>query len=547
MASPKNSPLDYDFIIIGSGFGGSVAAFRLSEKGYRVLVLEKGKWLGPEDFPRTNWNLKRWLWLPALRFFGLFKITLFRHVTVLSGVGVGGGSLVYAATHPIPKKSFYQAKSWSHLADWEKELAPFYEIGLKMLGTSVNPRLEEGDLALQQLARELGKITDFSPTRVAIFFGEPGKTVPDPYFGGKGPSRAGCRFCAGCMLGCRYNAKNTLDKNYLYLAQQLGATIQAESEVYDVIPLDGQDGATGYRVRWRSSTRWFFKEKGEYTTRGVIFAGGVLGTVPLLLKLKNTSLPRLSDRIGCGIRTNSESLIGVTNLDRSKEFSRGIAIGSILNTDAHSHLEPVRYSAGSGFWRILMSPVVHGRNAFIRILKLIWDVLTDPISNMKAYFVDDWAKRTQILLFMRTLDSTLRFKKGWFGMRSTMDTGEKPTAFIPEAKELAERYARIVHGKPTVLLTETLLGIPTTAHILGGAVMGKDAGEGVIDKDNRVFGYQNMYVCDGSMISANPGVNPSLTIVALAERAMSKIPPKTSLESSKRRAHQPVINSTNNE
>ena len=529
MNSLKKEHFDFDFIIIGSGFGGSVAALRLSEKGYRVLVLEKGKWLGPEDFPRTNWNLKRWLWLPALKFFGLFKITLFRHVTVLSGVGVGGGSLVYAATHPVPKKSFYRAESWAHLADWEKELAPFYELGLKMLGTSVNPKLEEGDTALQQLARELGKINDFAPTRVAIFFGEPGKTVPDPYFKGRGPSRSGCRFCAGCMLGCRYNAKNTLDKNYLYLAQQLGARIQAESEVYDVIPLDGKAGATGYRIKWRSSTRWFFKATGEYTCRGVVFAGGVLGTVKLLLKLKRTSLPRLSDRVGWGIRTNSESLIGVTNLDRSKEFSRGIAIGSIFNTDEHSHLEPVRYPAGSGFWRILMSPMVHGRNAVVRLARLVRELLTDPLNNVKAYFVDDWAKRTQILLYMRTLDSTLRFKNGWWGMRSTMDVGEKPTAFMPEAKQLAEQYARIVRGKPTVLLTETLLGIPTTAHILGGAVMGRNAGEGVIDKDNRVFGYRNMYVCDGSMISANPGVNPSLTIVALAERAMSKIPPRQAL------------------
>jgi cholesterol oxidase len=513
---------DYDYIIIGSGFGGSVAALRLSEKGYRVLVIEKGKWLTGNDFPKTNWNLKRWLWLPALRFFGLFKITFFRHITVLSGVGVGGGSLMYANTLPVPKPDFFQADTWAHLADWQAELKDFYHTALTMLGGTPNPRLEIGDRALQTLAQQIGREDSFEATRVAVYYGQPDVTMTDPYFNGAGPDRTGCNFCGGCMLGCRHNAKNTLDKNYLHLAQQHGAKIQAEAEVYDVIPLDHQNGAQGYQVRWRSSTT-LFKEKGEYTCGGVVFAGGVLGTIKLLLDLKQSSLSHLSDRVGAGVRTNSESLLGVTTFDRETVFSDGIAIGSILHTDDNSHLEPVRYPAGSGFWRLSLLPIAHGSNAFIRLAKILADLIRHPVKNLKIIFVDDWAKRTQILLFMQTINSYLCFSRGLLGLKSSVEQGKNPTALIPEAKTLAEQYAGLVNGKPVALITETLLGIPTTAHILGGAVMGANRDEGVIDKDNRVFGYENMYVCDGSMISANPGVNPALTITALTERAMSKI------------------------
>jgi len=520
-----NMEYDYDYIVIGSGFGGSVSALRLSEKGYKVLVLEKGKWFGAADFPKTNWNLKRWFWLPALRFHGFFKLSFFRHVTILSGVGVGGGSLVYANTLPVPKPEFFTAPTWAHLADWRQELQEHYQTALKMLGAVKNPRLETGDLALQRLAKEMGKEDDFEPTNVAVFFGEPEVIVEDPYFKGRGPQRAGCTFRGGCMIGCTENAKNTLDKNYLYLAQQNGVKIQAESEVFDVQPLDNADAAAGYQVKWKSATR-LFKKKGSYTCKGIVFAGGVLGTVPLLLKLKNDSLSDLSPQVGHGVRTNSESLIGITTFDKNTVFSDGVAIGSILHTDPHSHLEPVRYPSGSGFWRLLMSPMAHGRNVLVRIAGILADLVKHPLQNLHVYFVRDWAKRTQILLFMRTLDSTLRFTRGIFGMKSRMEQGAAPSAFMPEAKSLAERYAKIVNGKPMVLLTETLGGRPTTAHILGGCVMGENAQEGVIDRDNRVFGYQSMYICDGSMISANPGVNPSLTITALSERAMSKIPDK---------------------
>lgn len=521
---------DYDYIIIGSGFGGSVSALRLAEKGYKVLVLEKGKWFRPEDFPRTNWNVKKWLWIPFLRFFGLFKLTFFRHVATLSGIGVGGGSLVYANTLPVPKTAFFKADTWAHLADWEEELKPFYPVALQMLGATQNPRLETGDLVLQQMARSLGKENDFGPTNVAVYFGEPEKTVPDPFFDGKGPERAGCNFCGGCMLGCRFNAKNTLDKNYLHLAQQAGTKIQAESEVTDIRPLASPDGQDGYEVRWKSSTGFGLTGKrGSFTARGIILAGGVLGTVKLLLKLKKKSLPLLSEQLGYHILTNSESLLGVTTFDKDTTFSNGIAIGSILHTDENSHLEPVRYPAGAGAWRILMSPVAHGSNAFVRLLKVAGDIIKRPVQNSKAYFVGDWAKKTQILLFMQTINSSLRFSGGLFGMKSSVEKGNHPTAFIPEAKKLAEQFAGLVNGKPTALLTETILGIPTTAHILGGCRMGSSPQQGVIDKDNRVFGYKNMYVCDGSMISANPGVNPSLTITALSERAISRIPSRQEL------------------
>lgn len=515
---------DYDYIIVGSGFGGSVSALRLAEKGYGVLVLEKGKWFGPTDMPKTNWNLKRWLWLPALRCFGLFKITFFRHVGVTSGVGVGGGSLVYACTLMVPKSEFFNAPTWAHLADWESELSGFYAEASRMLGAAPNPRLQRGELALRDLAIALGREEFFEVTEAGVFFGQPGVTVPDPYFDGRGPERTGCDFCGACMVGCQHGAKNSLDKNYLYLARDLGARIQAEAEVYDIKPLKREDGSDGYQVNWRSSTAWR-KQRGMYRCRGVVFAGGVLGTVPLLLKLKQSSLPRLSERVGTAVRTNSESLIGVTALDRETVFSEGIAIGAILQADQHTHLEPVRYPAGSGFWRVITGPMVSGRNMPIRLGRLFMAWLCHPVRCLRVALVDDWAKRTQILLFMQSIDSTLRFRRNRLRMSTAMETGDCPTPFIPFAKVLADEYGKIVNGCPTALMSETVLGIPTTAHIMGGAVMGNSRTEGVIDKYNRVFGYQNMLVCDGSMISANPGVNPALTITALSERAMSYIEP----------------------
>ncbi len=512
---------EYDYVVIGSGFGGSVSALRLSEKGYKVLVIEKGKWYEAKDFPKTNWNLRKWLWLPFLKWFGIMKMSFFKHVVVISGTGVGGGSLVYANTLPIPKKDFFISGSWKNLADWQSELAPFYQIASKMLGAQKNPKLFDGDKALEELASAMHIKDKFESTKVAVFFGEPNVTVSDPYFGGKGPDRTGCNYCGGCMTGCRVGAKNTLDKNYLYLAQQKGAQILAENEVFDVV-----QSKEGYEIKYKSSTR-FFKTKKTIKAKGVIFSGGVLGTIKLLLKLKEKSLPKISDRLGYDIRTNNESLISVTNLDKKKDMSKGVAIGSILKTDQNSHLEIVRYTKGSGFWRLSHLPLTHGKNTIVRVVKMITSFVKHPLTYIKLYTTRDWGKSTAILLFMQTLDSTLKFRRNIFGIMNTrISEGKKPSAFIPQSLGLAKQYASLIHGKETVFGLEPLAGIPSTAHILGGAVMGSNASEGVIDKNNKVFGYENMYICDGSMISANPGVNPSLSITAITERAMSMIPEK---------------------
>lgn len=518
MISKKN----YDFVVIGSGFGGSVSALRLAEKGYSVLVIEKGKRFEKNDFPKTNWNLRKWLWLPLFRLYGIQKLTIFKHASILSGVGVGGGSLVYANTLPKPKSPFFNKGSWANLNNWETVLAPHYETAWKMLGADINPFLGDSDLVFKDLAIKINKPESFEATKVSVYFGTPNITVDDPYFDGKGPNRTGCKLCGSCMTGCRHNAKNTLDKNYLYLAEQLGAEVLPEHEVMDVIP---NDENSKYQIILKQSTR-FFGKKSTVTATNVIFAGGVLGTVPLLLKLKKTSLPNLSDRVGEMVRTNNEALILNTSLDKTKNFSEGIAIGSILELDENSHLEPVRYGKGSGIWRLLMLPLITEKNFFKRILKLLILPFTSPIKWLKVWFISDFAKSTSVLLFMQHLDSTLKIKRGFLNSYTTIDKGQPPTAFIKEAHDIAKIHAKITNSKSQVMSLETLTGIPSTAHILGGAVMGKDKNEGVIDAKNSVFGYQNLFVIDGSMISANLGVNPSLTITAIAEHAMSLIPKK---------------------
>lgn len=513
---------DYDYIIMGSGFGGSVSALRLSEKGYKVLVIEKGKWYDNNDFPKTNWNLRKWMWLPKFKLFGIMKMTYFRHIAILSGVGVGGGSLVYANTLPTPKSDFFASGSWAKLKDWEKELAPYYDTARTMLGATTNPKLFDSDNRLKDLAENIGKTDAFSPTEVAVYFGEQNKTVKDPFFSGKGPDRAGCNFCGQCMTGCPHNAKNTLDKNYLYLAQQIGCEIIAEHEIKDIAPKND-----GYEVTFKKSTSYWGKKK-KLTSKGIVLSGGVLGTTRLLIKLKKRSLPNLSDQLGEMVRTNNEALIFSVTTDKQTDYTKGVAIGSIIDVDEHTHLEPVRYGRRSGFWRLLMWPMVTESNFFKRIGKLIITPFTAPVKWIKTYTVRDFAKQSSILLFMQTIDSTLSFRKGWFRIGTKVTKGENPSAFIPDAHELAKKHAEITDAKNVVVLSETLTGIPSTAHILGGCVMGKDASEGVINENNEVFGYPNIYVCDGSMISANPGVNPSLSITAITERAMDQIPMKDS-------------------
>jgi cholesterol oxidase len=516
---------NYDYVIIGSGFGGSVSALRLAEKGYKVLIIEKGRWYKKDEYAKTSWNLKKWLWLPKFGFYGIQNLAILRHVSVINGVGVGGGSLVYANTLPKPAKPFFEHGTWAGLADWQTELEPFYDTAWKMLGAIENPYLGQSDRDFQTLAKNIGKPEAFHPTKVAVYFGEKEKTVADPFFGGKGPERTGCMQCGSCMTGCRFNAKNTLDKNYLHLAQRLGVEIIAENQVFDVIP-QGEKGENGYEIHFKH-VKGYFGKKQKVSSKAVIFSGGVLGTVPLLLKLKEKSLPNLSPRLGERMLTNNEALIMNVSLDKNRNMSDGIAIGSIIDLDENSHIEPVRYGNGSGFWRLLALPMVSEKVFWKRMLKLMALPFTDPIKWLKVFFVRDFGRQTSVILFMQHLDSTLKLKRGsLFDVRTTMDKGEAPSAFIPEAHEIAKKYNEIIDGKAVVLSLETILGTPSTAHILGGASMGKDIEEGVIDSTNHVFGYENMMICDGSMISANPGVNPSLSITAISERAMSKIPMK---------------------
>jgi cholesterol oxidase len=519
--------MTWDYVIVGSGFGGSVSALRLVEKGYRVLLLEKGRRYGPDDFPRTNWHLRRWLWMPRLGLRGPFQMTFLRHITALSGVGVGGGSLVYANTLPVPGDNFFESPSWRHLADWKRELAPCYDRVRRMLGVTPYPGVTYADRVMRELARDLGREDELKPVDVAVFFGPPGVTVPDPYFDGEGPARAGCTHCGGCMLGCRHGAKNTLDRNYLHLAERGGLTILPEHEVAWIREADG-----GYEVDARvgEAAWWRRRKRKTFRARNVILAGGVLGTVPLLLKLKESprGLPRLSERVGDFFRTNSEVLMGVVSEGREHAMSQGIAITSILRTDEHSTLEPVRYPDGAGFFRLLMAPHGPGATAGERLWNAFRGTARHPLRALRAFLVPDFARYTMILLYMRTIDSHLSLKRGrLFGaMRSVLAHGPAPTAAIPEATELGDRIAGKVRGFPASLATETLLGIPTTAHVLGGCVMGDSRETGVIDTRHQVWGYPGLYVVDGSAVSANPGVNPSLTIAALAERAMSLIPAK---------------------
>ena len=524
----------WDFVVVGSGFGGSVSALRLSEKGYRVLVLERGRRFGRDDFPRSNWNLRRYLWAPRLGLRGIMKLTYLRHVTALSGAGVGGGSLVYANTLPVPKDPFFSAPSWAGLADWKSELAPHYQTALRMLGANRTPFLTPPDEVLREVARDIGRPEAFEPTQVAVYFGEPGVAVPDPYFGGEGPARSGCTRCGGCMVGCRHGAKNTLDQNYLFLAERRGAVIQADSDVTWVRPSPGGGWEVTARVG-RHALTWLNRRRTVHAAN-VIFAGGVMGTVPLLLRLRESpdGVPGLSPRLGHFVRTNSEVLVGVVSRKRALDLSQGIAIGSIVHTDEHSHLEPVRYPAGSGFFRLQAMPMATGETALARLGDALARTLRHPWKALRAWLVSDWARSTMILLFMRTVDGSLRMRRGrsaWTLLRrgtvsERQGDGPPAKATDPEAAALAERVAKKLDGFPQSMLTETLLGIPTTAHVLGGCTMGASREEGVIDLRHRVFGYDGLWVIDGSAVSANPGVNPSLTITALAERAMTFIPPK---------------------
>jgi len=533
----------YDYVIIGSGFGGSVSAMRLTEKGYSVLVLEKGKRFEDKDFAKTNWQFWKYLWMPALRAHGILQISLLKGVMVLHGAGVGGGSLGYANVLEVPTEETFATPAWNQPMKWGEVLRPHYETAKRMLGAARNPKLWTADLVLKQMAEERGMEHTFRATDVGAYFGEAGVTVPDPYFGGQGPARAGCRHCGGCMVGCRYNAKNTLPKNYLYFAEKNGAEIISEVEVTDVRPLTMDDGrstvngaSSGYEITYRPSTR-LFKRVTKVRAKNVIFSAGVMGTMKLLLTLRDVkkSLPKLSGRLGTMVRTNSEGLLGSVARRSDVNYSEGVAISSIYNHDEQTRIEPVRYPDGSSLMRFLAAPLIpRDVSVPVRILKFFWWALTHPLDFARALILPGWAHNVTILLVMQHADNRMRFRIGrslftFFrkGMVAEEEPGYTINAQVEGSHEITREFARRTNGIPLGSIGENLLGMPTTAHILGGAPIGKNADEGVVDENFQIHNYPGLYIIDGSIMPANPGVNPSLTITALAEYAMSKIQSKS--------------------
>lgn len=524
------SQCDFDYLVIGSGFGGSVSALRLSEKGYRVAVLERGKRWTTSDFPKTNWSIRRYLWAPQFFCYGIQAMTRLRDVFIYHGCGVGGGSLVYANTLLVPPDHIFEEPRWRDLGNWKEDLAPFYAVAQRMLGVTTARCQTASDHLLEEIAVEMGRGATYQPTQVGVFFGEPGKTVPDPYFGGEGPERAGCTQCGGCMVGCRHNAKNTLDKNYLYLAEKKGAVVIPETEVRAIRELPGH----GYEVETRRVTDTLIKRRRTYRSKGIVLAGGVLGTVPLLLDCKERGyLPRISDKVGSFVRTNSEALVGSRSRRRDVDYSKGIAIASGFKPDDHTHIEMVRYGAGQDFMALLCTLLVGGGPPWPRPLRFLWEILRHPVTFLRFLNPIGWAKETGILLFMQSLPSymSLSLKRRWYWpfsrkLDSVWESTEKVPKYFPVANQIAERLAEKMDGSPSSSLPEVVFNLTSTAHILGGCPMGRDASEGVIDRFGRVFGYDNFYIADGSIIPVNLSVNPSLTITALSEWVMSHVPAK---------------------
>jgi len=518
----------FDFIIIGSGFGGSVSALRLGEKGYKVLVLEKGRRWQSSDFPKTNWNLKKYLWLPTLRFFGFMNLSFFREVFILSGVGVGGGSLVYANTHMMPNEKFFTHKIWSHLNDWKTALTPFYEKAKFMLGSAKYEKENAEDWVLKEVAEDMRRGETYDRVDyVGVYLGDTAKEK-DPYFNGLGPMRKGCIECAGCMVGCRHNAKNTLDKNYLWLAEKYyGVKILPETQVEKIIPYNG-----GYRVETKSSTNFFKKNIQNFTSTGIVVSGGVLGTLDLLLKQKFVfkTLPDISDKLGENILTNSEMLSGVVAADR--KLNHGLAISSVFNPDDHTHIELCKFPNGSGAMLRLATMAAGDGKPVVRTLKMLGNVILHPWDFLRSFFHPNVARNSLVFLIMQELPNamtmTLR-KVLWFWNLSFKNKShERVPSYIPIGQEALYRYSKKVNGVPHNAASELFLGLPSTAHILGGCPIGKSKEEGVVDEYFRMHGYPNFYILDGSIVPCNLGVNPSLTITALSEYAMSHIQKKES-------------------
>jgi len=534
-----DSDFDFDYIVIGSGFGGSVSALRLAEKGYRVAVMEMGRRWTPDNLPRTSWSVRRWIWRPSLGLRGFFNLRFFNHATIFHGCAVGGGSITYACTLLPPPDKVWNAGSWTGLADWKTEMPQHYETASRMLGVTENRILGPADRLLQKAAEAAGFGHTFYCTKVGIFQpaeGEAGgQTFPDPYFGGEGPARTTCIACGGCMMGCRYGAKNRLDLGYLYLAEKHGARIFPETRVVNVKPLRGfSDGSAGYEVGTVNSTAFIHGQSARFTCRGVVFSASSLGTMELLFRLKEKgSLPAISGQVGRHVRTNSESLIGARTPGYSEDLSQGVAIGSGIYIDEHTHIEAVRYPSGSDAMGFLTTILTNGRPGPRRIAlwlkNVIVSLLRHPWQTVRVLQPLGWAREFVVLLCMQALEGEIemRWQRPWFWpfRKFLVSRGDKVPTYIPKANEFAQKYAQLTGGFPMSMLPEILFDVPGTAHCIGGCVIADSAQHGVVDSHHRVFNYKNMYICDGSVVAANLGVNPSLTITSLAERAMSFIPP----------------------
>lgn len=525
--------LDHDWIVVGSGFGGSVSALRLSEKGYRVAVLECGQRYADDQFAKSAWDLRRFLWAPTLGLRGILRLTPFKDVFVASGAAVGGGSTVYANTLYRAKPSFFEHPQWAALADWHRVLQPHYATAEQMLGAQLVPHASDGQHLLQRVGQHLGVEDTFTRVPVGVYFGTPGLEVPDPYFGGEGPPRTGCTRCGACMVGCREGAKNTLLKNYLWFAERRGAEIVPDCEVTGIEPLGAADGSTGYRVTTRKPGALVRRTMRTFTARGVVVAAGALGTNRLLLRCRlEGTLPRLSPRLGELVRTNSESILAVTLPDDTLAVWNDVAISASIHPSSDTHIEFVTYGRRGDAMSFLLAPLTGRGSRLTRPLLLLGSILRHPWRFLRSRWPVGWSRRTLVVLVMQTRDNAiaLRARHSWFGrfrLRTEQDPDRPNPTFIAVANEVVEWIAKHTNGTPQSGILEAAANIPTTAHLLGGAVIGADSSAGVVDANLRAFGYQNLIICDGSAIPANPGVNPSLSITALAEHAMSQVAPST--------------------